>query len=168
MKQERIPEKPTPWEAERKAYMELALAEARLAYDEGEVPVGAVLVHGGLVIAADHNRCEQAGDPTAHAELLCMKAGIALLHGRLTDCTLYVTLEPCAMCAGAAVNARLGKLVFGAFDERAGCCGSLLELTEGSLLHSVETWGGVEERACGALLTAFFQAKRRVDSGPRP
>ena len=140
--------------------MALALAEAVLAAGEGEVPVGAVLVREGAVIARNHNRCEQAEDPTAHAELLCIREAAARLGGRLTGCTLYVTMEPCAMCAGAAVNARLTRLVFGAFDERAGCCGSVLALTEGCFLHSVETWGGVRERECAALLTAFFEAKR--------
>jgi tRNA(adenine34) deaminase len=141
-------------------YMRLALDEARLAVREGEVPVGAVLVKQGEVIARAHNRVEQCGDATAHAELLCLRAAMEQLGSRLTDCTLYVTLEPCAMCAGACVNAKLSRLVYGAFDETAGCCGSKMDLTDHCFLHSVETWGGILEQDCKALLTDFFQALR--------
>ena len=141
-------------------YMRLALEEARLAFDEGEVPVGAVLVRNGEVIARAHNRVEQTGDATAHAELLCLREAMERLGPRLTDCTLYVTLEPCAMCAGACVNAKLSRLVYGAFDEAAGCCGSKMDLTDHCFLHSVETWGGILEPDCKALLTDFFRALR--------
>lgn len=141
-------------------YMQLALDEARLAAREGEVPVGAVLVKNGEVIAHTHNRVEQSGDATAHAELLCLQRAMEQLGPRLTDCTLYVTLEPCAMCAGACVNAKLSRLVFGAFDEAAGCCGSKMDLTDHCFLHSVETWGGILEPECKTLLTDFFQALR--------
>ena len=141
-------------------YIRLALEEARLAFDEGEVPVGAVLVRNGKVIARAHNRVEQTGDATAHAELLCLREAMERLGPRLTDCTLYVTLEPCAMCAGACVNAKLSQLVYGAFDEAAGCCGTKMDLTDHCFLHSVETWGGIMEPDCKALLTDFFQALR--------
>ena len=141
-------------------YMRLALEEARLAFDEGEVPVGAVLVRNGEVIARAHNRVEQTGDATAHAELLCLREAMERLGPRLTDCTLFVTLEPCAMCAGACVNAKLTRLVYGAFDEAAGCCGSKMDLTDHCFLHSVETWGGILEPGCKQLLTSFFQALR--------
>lgn len=140
--------------------MRLALEEARLAFDEGEVPVGAVLVKHGEVVTRAHNRVEQAGDATAHAELLCLRDAMERLGPRLTDCTLYVTLEPCAMCAGACVNAKLSRLVYGAFDEAAGCCGSRMDLTDHCFLHSVETWGGILEPECKKLLTDFFQALR--------
>ena len=140
--------------------MLLALEEARLAAHEGEVPVGATLVKDVEVIARAHNRVEQTGDATAHAELLCLRAAMDRLGPRLTDCTLYVTLEPCAMCAGACVNAKLTRLVYGAFDEAAGCCGSKMDLTDHCFLHSVETWGGILESECKALLTDFFQALR--------
>ena len=140
--------------------MRLALAEARRAFDEDEVPVGAVVVRGNAVIASAHNRSVAWADGTAHAELLAMQAAARQLGGRLTDCTLYVTLEPCAMCAGAAVNLRLGELVFGAFDARAGCCGSVFDLTDHCFLHSVKTWGGVLEREAAKLLSDFFDAKR--------
>ena len=140
--------------------MRLALEEAGLAFSQGEVPVGAVLVKGGELIARAHNACEQTGDASAHAELLCLRQAMKTLGPRLTGCTLYVTLEPCAMCAGACVNAKLGRLVYGAFDDIAGCCGSKLDLTDKCFLHSVETWGGILENECKALLSRFFQALR--------
>ncbi|HML67507.1 MAG TPA: nucleoside deaminase [Clostridia bacterium] len=140
--------------------MRLALEEAKLAYDAGEVPVGAVLVCGGEIVARAHNRVERDHDATQHAELICLREAMALHGNRLADYTLYVTLEPCAMCAGACVNAKLGRLVFGAFDDVAGCCGSRMDLTDKCFLHSVETWGGILEDDCKALLTRFFQALR--------
>ena len=145
---------------EMERYMRLALEEARLAFDAGEVPVGAVLVCGDEVIARAHNRVEMDADATAHAELLCLRQGMATRGLRLGDCTLYVTLEPCAMCAGACVNAKLGRVVFGAFDEVAGCCGSKMDLTDKCFLHSVEVWSGILEEDCKSLLTNFFQALR--------
>ena len=140
--------------------MRIALDEAQLAFDESEGPVGAVLVCGDEIIARAHNLVEQTHDATAHAELLCLREGMAKRGSRLCDCTLYVTLEPCAMCAGACVNAKLGRIVFGAYDEVAGCCGSKMDLTDKCFLHSVEVWGGVLETECKALLTQFFQALR--------
>lgn len=142
------------------SYMRLALAEARLAFDAGEVPVGAVLVSGGNVVATAHNLIESTRDATAHAELLCLRAGMQQLGPRLTNCTLFVTMEPCAMCAGACVNAKLGRLVFGAYDETSGCCGSKMDLTDRCFLHSVEVWGGILENECKSLLTGFFQSLR--------
>ena len=147
-------------QTEMERYMRLALEEATLAFDAGEVPVGAVLVCGNEIIARAHNRVEREHDATRHAELLCLQEAMAQRGSRLSDCTLYVTLEPCAMCAGACVNAKLGRLVFGAFDEVAGCCGSKMDLTDHCFLHSVETWGGILEGECKALLTRFFQALR--------
>ena len=145
---------------EMERYMRIALEEALLAFDAGEVPVGAVLVCGDEVIARAHNRVEMDADATAHAELLCLRQGMATRGLRLGDCTLYVTLEPCAMCAGACVNAKLGRVVFGAFDEVASCCGSKMYLTDKCFLHSIETWGGILEDECKALLSRFFQALR--------
>ena len=145
---------------EMERYMRLALEEARLAFDAGEVPVGAVLVCNSEIIVRAHNLVEQTQDATAHAELLCLQEGMAKRGPRLGDCTLYVTLEPCAMCAGACVNAKLGRIVFGAFDEVAGCCGSKMDLTDKCFLHSVEVWGGILEADCKALLSNFFQALR--------
>ena len=145
---------------EQESYMRLALEEAKLAFSAGEVPVGAVLVCENEVIARAHNHVEREHDATRHAELICLQDALASRGTRLTDCTLYVTLEPCAMCAGACVNAKLGRLVYGAFDEVAGCCGSKMDLTDKCFLHSVETWGGVLEDECKALLSRFFQALR--------
>ena len=145
---------------EFESYMQIALEEARAAAAEGEVPVGAVLVQNGRVVARAHNRVESSGDATAHAELLCLREGMMKLGQRLTDCMLFVTLEPCAMCAGACVNAKLGAIVFGAFDEVAGCCGSKLDLTDNCLLYSSPVWGGILEQDCKAQLTQFFQALR--------
>ena len=147
-------------QTEMERYMRLALEEAKLAFDAGEVPVGAVLVCGNEIIARAHNRVEREHDATRHAELLCLQEAMAQRGSRLTDCTLYVTMEPCAMCAGACVNAKLGRLVFGAFDEVAGCCGSKMDLTDHCFLHSVETWGGILESECKELLSRFFQALR--------
>lgn len=140
--------------------MRLALEEAELAFSQGEVPVGAVLVKGGEMIARAHNACEQTGDANAHAELLCLRRAMKTLGPRLTGCTLYVTLEPCAMCAGACVNAKLTRLVYGAYDDVAGCCGSVMDLTDHCFLHSVETWGGILEDDCKALLSSFFRQLR--------
>ena len=146
--------------SEFEPYMRIALEEAALAFAAGEVPVGAVLVRSGEVVSRAHNLVETLHDATAHAELLCLRDAMERFGGRLSDCTLYVTLEPCAMCAGACVNAKLGRLVFGALDEVAGCCGSKMDLTDKCFLHSVETWGGILEEDCKALLSSFFQALR--------
>lgn len=143
------------------AYMALALKEAELAAKAGEVPVGAVLVRNGEVIAAAHNRVEEWGDPTAHAEMLAIREGAKKLGSReLSACTLYVTLEPCAMCAGAIVSARLKKVVFGAFEPRTGCCGSVFDLLDRAFLHTVPAVGGVMEAECAALPSRFFAEKR--------
>ena len=142
--------------------MELALAEARLALAEGEVPVGAVLMRGEEVIWADHNRREQSHDPTAHAEMLCLRKGAEKLGDwRLEDCQLYVTLEPCPMCAGAMVMSRLGKCVYGAADPEKGCCGSVYDLLADPALKSDARWqAGEREQECKDLLNLFFRSKR--------
>ena len=141
-------------------FMRIALEEAQRAYELDEVPVGAVLVMRGKVIARAHNLCVASSDPTAHAEMLALRAAAREEGGRLAGSTLYVTLEPCAMCAGAAINARVSRIVFGAFDSRAGCCGSVADITDGWFLHSIESVGGVLEEECAALLQAFFEEKR--------
>lgn len=144
-----------------KAYMKLALMEAKKAAANDEVPVGAVVVKDGVVIASAHNEVEKNHDATAHAEILALRrASEAIEDWRLSECTLYVTLEPCCMCAGAMVNARLSRVVFGAFDERYGCCFSLLELTNNVLSHTVETIGGICEKECASILNMYFQKKR--------
>lgn len=142
--------------------MRAALGEAAQALALGEVPVGAVVVRDGEIVARAHNERETGGDPTAHAEVLAIRrAARALGRRRLSDCTLYVTLEPCPMCAGAIAMARLGEVVFGAYDERAGCCGSLYALTEDAAFGAViPSSGGLLEEECRALLDRFFAAKR--------
>ena len=146
---------------EHEVYMAQALALAREAAAHGEVPVGCVIVKDGAVVGRGRNRREEKQAVFSHAEMEAIaSANEALGTWRLDDCTLYVTLEPCAMCAGAAVNLRLGELVFGAFDARAGCCGSVFDLTDHCFLHSVKTWGGVLEREAAKLLSDFFDAKR--------
>jgi tRNA(adenine34) deaminase len=144
------------------AAMDLALAEARLAAAEGEVPVGAVALLDGKVVAARHNEREKAADPTAHAEVLALRdAAAAAGDWRLSGVTLVVTLEPCPMCAGALVAARVGRVVFGASDPRAGACGTLYNLcTDPRLNHELAVTGGVSAAACGELLSSFFAVKR--------
>ena len=141
--------------------MAVALAEAEKALAEGEVPVGAALCRGETLLWADHNRREQAKDPTAHAEILCLRHGAAALGDwRLSDCTLYVTLEPCPMCAGALIMARLGCCVFGTADPEKGCCGSVYDLPADPALGAAVRWEHRETEACRALLTAFFRQRR--------
>jgi tRNA(adenine34) deaminase len=142
--------------------MNLALDEAAAAAAHGDVPVGAVVVIGGEVVARRHNERERLGDPTAHAELLALRDAASGRPGwRLEDATLYVTLEPCAMCAGAMVNARLGRLVYGAADLRAGACGSLYNLgADPRLNHEFAIVAGVGADEGAALLTGFFAQRR--------
>jgi tRNA(adenine34) deaminase len=142
--------------------MDLALEQAQLAADDGEVPVGAVVIHNGEVVAAARNRRHHDHDPTAHAEVLALReAGRVLGTWRLTEATLVVTLEPCPMCAGAAVAARLGRLVFGAEDPRAGAVGSLYNvLGDPRLNHEVPWTGGVRREEAAALLAGFFARRR--------
>jgi tRNA(adenine34) deaminase len=142
--------------------MDLALAEARLAAADGEVPVGAVALMDGKVVAARHNEREGAGDPTAHAEILALRDAAATTGGwRLSELSLVVTLEPCPMCAGALVAARVGRIVFGASDPRAGACGTLYNLcADPRLNHEVAVTGGVAATECGDLLSSFFAEKR--------
>jgi len=142
--------------------MELALAEARAASHEGEVPVGAVTLIAGKVVAARHNERENTADPTAHAEILALRDTAAAVGGwRLADATLVVTLEPCPMCAGALVAARVGRLVYGASDPRAGACGTLYNLcNDPRLNHELAVTDGVRAGECRALLTSFFARKR--------
>ena len=143
-------------------WMSLALEQAHLAAQAGEIPVGAVLVQGDRLVCTAHNTREATHDPTAHAELLCLREGARLLGDwRLRDCTLYVTLEPCPMCAGAMVMSQLGQCVYGAADDRLGCCGSVYDLPGDPHLHGVTRWqGGVMEQECRALLQSFFQQRR--------
>jgi tRNA(adenine34) deaminase len=143
-------------------WMRLALAEARQALDEGEVPVGAVVIHGGRVIGSAHNQREALRDPTAHAEMLAItQAAEALESWRLLDCTLYVTLEPCPMCAGAIVQARVPTVVFGASDPKAGACHTLYQITaDARLNHQASVLGGVLADESRIMLQDFFLEQR--------
>lgn len=147
--------------------MEAALREARVSAGANEVPVGCVIVHDGKIVGRGHNQVETLGDATAHAEILAIGAASAALESwRLTDCTLYVTLEPCAMCAGAIVLARVTRLVYGADDPKAGACGSVLDVIhEPRLNHRAAVTAGVKAEECGAQLREFFAAKRRQPLG---
>ena len=143
-------------------FMRAALAEALTANEEGDVPVGAVVVRAGKIIGRGYNQRERLHDPTAHAEMIALTAASAAADSwRLDDCTLYVTLEPCTMCAGAIVLARIARLVFGATDPKAGACKSLFHIpTDERLNHRVEMTDGVLVDECGAILHAFFARQR--------
>ena len=154
-------------EPNKNHWMRLALEEARLALEQDEVPVGAVVVLDGVLIGRGHNRTRALADPTAHAEMLaitaaCETAGVPRLDGA----ELYVTLEPCPMCAGAMVWARVSKLIYGAADPKAGACGSLMDIARDPRLnHQLEVYGGVLEHEAAALLEQFFQGKRGESLG---
>jgi tRNA(adenine34) deaminase len=143
-------------------FMRLALREARHALEHDDVPIGAVAVHGGEVIGTGHNEREVRQDPTAHAELIALREAARAVGGwRVLETVLYVTLEPCAMCAGAIVLARIPRVVYGASDPKAGAAGSVLDvLGESRLNHRPEVAGGLLAGECGALLREFFAARR--------
>lgn len=143
-------------------FMRHALTLARRGAEEGEVPVGAVLVRDGQIIGEGYNRPICSHDPTGHAEVIALRAGAAALGNyRLVDTTLYVTLEPCIMCAGAIVHARVARLVYGAADPKAGAAGSVFDVfASGKVNHKVSVEGGVLAEECGVLLTEFFRARR--------
>jgi tRNA(adenine34) deaminase len=146
----------------RKTGMDAAIEQARLAASKDEVPIGAVVMRGEEIVASAHNETVARNNPTLHAEFLAIERALeSLATNRLTDCTLYVTLEPCAQCAGAIVLAKVGKLVFGAYDEKAGMCGSLGDLVRHPRLnHRVEVKGGVEAEQCAELIREFFASRR--------
>ena len=146
-----------------KNFMRLALDEALKAYEENEVPIGAVLVDGsGILICGKHNRIEQLNDATAHAEILTLRAASKILNRRrLTDCTLYSTVEPCAMCAGALILCRVKRLVYGVTDSKFGACESLFNVTDNPALnHRLQVTAGVLEDDCRELLKNFFVTRR--------
>ncbi len=148
--------------ADDRAAMEVALAEAALALTHGDVPIGAVVVRDGAVVSARHNEREHLQDPTAHAEVLALRdASVALGRWRLDDCTLVVTLEPCVMCAGALLNARIGRLVYGAADLKAGATASLYNVcADPRLNHNPPVTHGVMAAEAAGLLTSFFAERR--------
>lgn len=148
------------------SYLRAALDEALAAERDGEVPVGAVVVFDGAIVGRGNNRVLRDSDPTAHAEIVALRAaGQALGNYRLENCTLYGTLEPCAMCAGAILHARIKRLVYAAADPKAGACGSVLSvMNHPHLNHKVEVKAGLLAEECGALLTNFFRARRQARS----
>ena len=150
------------WSDDDQRFMREALAEAQVAATVNEVPVGAVVVKGGEIIGRGLNRPVQDSDPTAHAEVVAIRAAAAREKNyRLNGTTVYVTLEPCAMCIGAMLNARVSRVVFGAYDPKAGAAGSVVDLTDNRKLnHQIEVNGGLFEDKCGALLQKFFQSRR--------
>ena len=147
-------------------HLRAAIAEAQAAEANGEVPVGAVVVHENKIIRCGQNRVLRDSDPTAHAEIVALReAGLALKNYRLEDCTLYVTLEPCAMCAGAILHARIDRLVYAAPDPKAGACGSVLSvMNHPQLNHQVEVTPGILAEDCSNLLQNFFRARRTTAS----
>ncbi len=143
-------------------FMEQALEEAQKAYDMGEVPIGAVIVKDGIIIARGHNLRETYKDPTLHAEMVAIREAAEKLGGwRLSGCELYVTLEPCPMCAGAIIQSRIERVIFGAMDPKGGCAGSLYNLLADSRFnHRAEVVSGVMEEECRRIIQIFFKAKR--------
>jgi tRNA(adenine34) deaminase len=150
------------WDETDTRYMEMALELAKSAAESDEVPVGAIVVQDGVVLGRGHNRTLTDCDPSAHAEIVALReAAQALGNHRLTEATLYVTLEPCTMCVGAISEARISRLVFGAYDEKAGACGSKLELADTDELgHNLEINGGLLKGECATVLREFFEARR--------
>ena len=149
---------------QHKKWMKIALKEAEKAFDEGEVPVGAIVVRSNHIIGKGHNQVEQLKDATAHAEMIAITAAANFLRDwRLEDCNLYVTKEPCAMCAGAIINSRIKTLIFGCYDEDSGCCGSLYQICHDPRLpHRTAVKGGILEDDCLSLLVSFFKSKRKI------
>lgn len=143
--------------------MKEALLEAEKAFDKGEVPIGAVIVKDGEIIAREHNRTIELGDPTAHAEMLAIRSAAAKLGGwKLPGCSMYVTIEPCSMCAGAMVWARLEKVFIGSMDPKAGACGSVMDIPSNPALnHQVEIFTGIMEEECSGIMKDFFRKLRK-------
>jgi tRNA(adenine34) deaminase len=150
------------WTSEDEAWMRQAFAEAEVAASVGEVPVGAVVVSNGEILGRGLNRPIQDSDPTAHAEIMALRAAATAVNNyRLPGTTIYVTLEPCAMCMGAMLHARVARVVFGAYDEKSGAAGSVLDLSNNRKLnHQLEVNGGILADQCGALLQNFFKSRR--------
>ena len=144
-------------------FMREALKQAQIAAEKGEVPVGAIIVHQNRTIARAYNQVELLKDPTAHAEMIAITQAASALGAKwLLECTLYVTLEPCSMCAGALVLARVKRLCFGASDPKTGACGSVFNITQSSFLnHSIEVQGGILKDDCAHLISDFFREKRK-------
>jgi len=144
-------------------WMQYAYREAEKAYEKQEIPVGAVIVFDNMIIGKGYNQVETLNDPTAHAEIIAITSAAEYLTSKaLLGCTMYVTLEPCAMCAGAIVLAKLEAVYFGAFDNKSGACGSVLNVTNNkSLNHQLSVTGGIMDDKCGELIRSFFDVKRQ-------
>ncbi len=149
------------WQSHQR-FMAKAVMLAEQAFEEGEVPVGAIVVHNNIIVGKGYNQVEKLGDPTAHAEMLAISAACDTLEEKyLSDCTLYVTLEPCPMCAGALVWSKIGTIVYGASDPKSGASGSVFNITQNEVLnHKAEVIQGILEQDCEYLLKAFFSSKR--------
>jgi tRNA(adenine34) deaminase len=162
-----MPYQASEFMTENERWMTQALREAEQAYKRKEVPIGAVILYEGRIIGRGYNQIESLRDPTAHAEIIAITAAATHIgNRRLEHCTIYVTLEPCAMCAGAIVQARIPKLVFGVVDPKAGACGTLYNIVQDTRLnHRVELVSGVLEEKCGALLSDFFRKVREKEIG---
>ena len=144
-----------------KRFMEAALEEARRAYAEDEVPVGAVVVREGEIVSRARNEVERTGDPSAHAEVLALRRAVSVLNSRfLDDCVLYVTMEPCPMCAGACLNFRIGAVAFGAYDAHAGALGSVTDVGSGAFGRETPVVGGIMREECAEILSDYFKSKR--------
>ena len=146
-------------------WMKVAFREAEKAFEQDEVPIGAVVVKNGIIIGRGYNQCESLTDPTAHAEIIAItSAANTIKDWRLKDCQLYVTKEPCPMCAGALVNARIDMVVFGMYDEKEGCCGSLYQLCrDNRFKHQLIVKGGIMEDTCTLIVQEFFKKQRTQD-----
>lgn len=147
-------------------FMKEALRQAKKAFEADEVPIGAVIVHNNQIIARAHNQVETLKDPTAHAEMIAITQATNHLSSKwLQDCTLYVTIEPCSMCAGALVLARIGHVCYGAAEPKTGACGSVIDIVRHKQLnHNLDVQGGILELDCGGMVKEFFQKKRKKKS----
>ena len=146
-------------------WMKLAFREAEKAFEQDEIPIGSVVVQNGKIIGRGYNQCESLNDPTAHAEIIAItSASNTIKNWRLIDCNLYVTKEPCPMCAGALINSRISMVIFGMYDEKEGCCGSLYQLCrDPRLKHQITVKGGIMEGACTLMVQEFLKKKRKKD-----
>ena len=148
---------------EHKKWMKLAFREAEKAYERGEIPIGAVVVKNDQIIGRGYNQCESLNDPTAHAEIIAITSATnTIKNWRLENCSLYVTKEPCPMCAGALINSRIDMVIFGMYDEKEGCCGSLYQLCrDPRFKHQLAVKGGVMENSCMLIVQEFFKKQRK-------
>ena len=150
---------------EHEKWMKMAFREAEKAFEQDEIPIGSVVVQNGQIIGRGYNQCESLNDPTAHAEIIAITSATnTIKNWRLNDCSLYVTKEPCPMCAGALINSRIDQVIFGMYDEQEGCCGSLYQLCrDPRFKHQLTVKGGVMEDPCTIMVQEFFKKQRHKD-----